>query len=1110
MSYIPTNYSTNINGALVDLGQLNNNTASVNIVPTETYTNNGRITSFPEKTVINQSAISMSINTSGSISGNQTYTFGPQKRGMWVAAGQTGIDNVVKFAYSYDGINWTASSSNGGFTDYGVITAWDGTMWVAAGKVRDGSIHLAYSYDGINWTQASSNGGLTEGYYVATNGLMWVAGGTGGQKIAYSYDGINWTQASSNGGLAQECRSIVWNGTMWVAGGQATSITGAIAYSYDGINWTAASLNGGLAYACRCVAWNGTMWLAGGQAGQTNSETGAIAYSYDGINWNAFISTGGLSHTYWGFAWNGTMWLACGESSKDICAIAYSYDGIYWEPTYSNGGLAARCRNIAWNGTMWVAVGQATTATGAIAYSYDGVEWMPASSNGGLGSHVIGVTWNAALPHTITIPRPMYVAGLNNGKIIYSYDGKTWNNAIMPSLIANTIQIKSVKYNGKLWVAVGGNAYAGSVNITVILYSYDGINWKSDTINPIATTHSMIDSVDYNETMWVATVYGAALILYSYNGIVWNSMTNVTGDSAGCIKWNGTMWVAAGRSYNNESSTVAYSYNGVDWFAAPLNKNLATNPNVRGFSCIEWNGSMWIGGGLPDSTYIWGSYDGINWSVRTKGTGQTGAPKSVSWDGNRWIMCCGNKTDTSVDGFTWTTNNTSDVGNIIKFTGSFWIIGGMANTIRYSSNGVDWITRTITGTVLSIETNISKPYNLSITPTVIGCGGGYTEITENGGKWRNIYDANFTKIVSNSTGLFYVATGSSTAINKLSYSYDLYTWTGLGSSIFSTSGNGVACNGSMWVAVGSGTNTIAYSYNGITWVGLGASIFSTQGNSVEWNGRIWVAVGEGTNTIATSTDGITWTGRGNTLVINGSNRQGTFFTTSGNGIVWTGSTWVAFGKGTTNNVVTSTDGITWNYLYTDLDDFDTVYYSQGTSDYSALGATPDARKGHWTASGRNEPRVYRFATPFGYNDGVNTSYGGNAIAWNGKLLVAVGQGATHTIATSPDGVNWTGLGNTIFSTAGYSVVWNGSMFIATGTGTNTVAISSNGTTWKGLGTTNFSDSANPIKLSVLNNGFTLNSYGIAGTQNLEINPGAYINNTNNININIQGLSLRKT
>jgi hypothetical protein len=81
----------------------------------------------------------------------------------------------------------------------------------------------------------------------------------------------------------------------------------------------------------------------------------------------------------------------------------------------------------------------------------------------------------------------------------------------------------------------------------------------------------------------------------------------------------------------------------------------------------------------------------------------------------------------------------------------------------------------------------------------------------------------------------------------------------------------------MWVAVGLGSyssnfqyNTISYSYDGINWTvsNNSTSIFSNSGNGIAWNGSIWVAVGSGTtNTIAYSSDGINWTGSNNSLGI---------------------------------------------------------------------------------------------------------------------------------------------------------------------------------------------------------------------------------------------------
>jgi hypothetical protein len=127
-------------------------------------------------------------------------------------------------------------------------------------------------------------------------------------------------------------------------------------------------------------------------------------------------------------------------------------------------------------------------------------------------------------------------------------------------------------------------------------------------------------------------------------------------------------------------------------------------------------------------------------------------------------------------------------------------------------------------------------------------------------------------------------------------------WIGLGNSIFAI-GYGVAWNGYLWVAVGTGTHSIAYSSDGTSWTGVtgvSATIFTTC-NGVAWNGSLWVAVGSSlTNKFAYSYDGINWTGLGGNSV----------FSSSGNSIAWNGTMWVATGSGT-NSTAYSYNGFRW-------------------------------------------------------------------------------------------------------------------------------------------------------------------------------------------------------
>jgi hypothetical protein len=74
------------------------------------------------------------------------------------------------------------------------------------------------------------------------------------------------------------------------------------------------------------------------------------------------------------------------------------------------------------------------------------------------------------------------------------------------------------------------------------------------------------------------------------------------------------------------------------------------------------------------------------------------------------------------------------------------------------------------------------------------------------------------------------------------------------------------------------------------------------------------------------------------------------------------------------------------------------------------------------------------------------------VAWNGDIWVAGGEGQ-NTLAYSYDGKKWTGLGSTVFSLACYKVVSNGQVWVAVGAGGNTIARSTDGIFWTGLGST---------------------------------------------------------
>jgi hypothetical protein len=229
---------------------------------------------------------------SGSTNGSSMFTtnvrgvaYGGDK---WVAVGIS--SGAAKFAYSTDGITWTAASNSNVLGSVPNTVAYNGSRWVAVGSSPAGGsgnrTTIAYSDDGISWTASANSGTIFTGtcWNVAWGEDKWVAVGTGANRIAYSSDGITWSGSTSgNSRISGTGYGIAYNGSQWVAAGQGTN---ALAYSSDGITWSGAT-NGNTIFSFQsyCVTWAGTKWVAGGLG------TNQLATSTDGDTWS--VTTNG-------------------------------------------------------------------------------------------------------------------------------------------------------------------------------------------------------------------------------------------------------------------------------------------------------------------------------------------------------------------------------------------------------------------------------------------------------------------------------------------------------------------------------------------------------------------------------------------------------------------------------------------------------------------------------------------------------------------------------------------------------------------------------------------------------------------------------------------------
>ena len=1000
-SQVPTNNNQLVNKAYLDR-VFNDSSYTIDMDVFNQTFKKDTLTS-PVSTVIKTNNVTSSIDAP--VNQSQVYTFGQSISNIWVAGG-TGLNNTL--AYSSDGINWNGLGTNIFSSVYGI--AWNGSLWVAVGS---GTNNIAYSSDGIIWTGITgTNIFSTQGWGVAWNGIRWVAVGEGVNTIAYSSDGINWIGIGASI-ISSRAFFVGWNGIRWVAGGVGTN---TLATSDDGITWVGRG-SSIFTSAGRGIAWSGIRWVAVGQGGNT------IATSDDGITWvgrGSSIFTG-IGR---GVAWNGIRWVAVGSGTNNI---AYSTDGITWTGLSSSvfTGSFATGSSVTWNGIRWIATGESTN--NSIAYSSDGIAWT------GLGVSIFSlarggtsVAFNNARPNTITYPTNLIVAGSQNtNSILYSRDGLTWTGITGTNIFS--LSGYGVEWNGKIWVAGG----QGTNN--TLAYSYDGINWTG-----LGTTifTQNCNGIVWGNNKWTAVGYGTGgsdnSIAYSYDGINWIGLgksifTGILG--ARGIAYNGTRWVAVG---GQNAPTIGYSNDGINWTPVAGSQSIF---GVYG-ECVAWNGRLWLAGGsrnVSGPNSIAYSYDGINWF----GAGNsviTTTCQGLDWNGNMWVAVGSLGANTiaySYDGLNWNGVGSSffqtNGATSVKWCGNIWVAtGDGGNNTAYSYNGVNWVAgQNLFPTIprkIGWTSNLGNTY---IQQPTIACGEGTNTLaySPDGIFWNGLGANTFTTRCFHVTwnGTRWIAVGQGT--NTIAYSTDGVNWTGLGTSIFSAVGYHVTWNGTVFVAGGEGTNALAYSSDGISWTASssGNSLF-TRVRGIAWNGVSFVAVGanssDSAGLIAYSSDGITWSQASTTP--SSLPRQG--YT-----VAFSNRQWLAGFVG--NSIGTN------SLLYTTTKNGSSGWQVQGT--ITTIGSTGGiygiAYNGvSWILVGENNgvgilnygldtsvpPTFSTRTSPF--------STRGTDVAWNGVRYVATGQG-TNTIAYSFDGSgNWFGgLNNTtVFTTAGNGINGN--------------------------------------------------------------------------------------
>jgi hypothetical protein len=942
---------------------------------------------------------------------------------------------------SYDAITWTSSGSS-----TALITA-NSSIWVGCIPT------LQYSYNGVNWSTSTSAFAIFA-YYVQNafyGNSIWVAVGrntsNSGGAIAYSTDGISWTASSNVASIITTIWGVAWNGSMWIATGNISYAQ--ILYSYDAISWSIATIvpqnlfiNASQNVNNGTPAWTGTRWIvANVSGGSFNALTSPDGITWTGINLPPTTTTNVACRRV-GYPVPVSTLLPITEAFTVLGGngLYYSYDGLSWLSSASATTLfpaGSFVNFVVWNGQMWLAGGGVVNSGARVIQSSDGINWKVVTalsnvySSGSTCDYAAwnGSTWIVAILNAANGARHLYS----------SYDAITWTvSTVSPS---GAQYLMSIAANSKQWQLGSYNGVYGS---------YNGIHWQLSPTSSTVFTSNWVYGVAWNGILWVAvgTSSGAApggAIAYSTDGYIWTAVPNSNGlftSSVNAIGWNGIMWVAAGSSNN----TIAYSYDGINWTAATSANGLLTTTYPM---TVVWNGTLWIVTGATNSAIY--SRDGITWSISSAtaftSVGRGAASRRVLVDiyennavpatlqpvTEAFTVLGGYGLYYSYDGLTWISSASANALftqysfiNFVVWNGQMWLAGGQnvnngARVIQ-SSDGITW----------RVVTALSNVYSNGSSCDYAAWNGSMWLVAiynaANGARYLySSYDAITWTVSTNSPSgaqiQMSIAANSRQwqlgGYNGIYSSYDGMTWelSPSSSTLFASNWvNGIAWNGVLWVAVGTSSGAapggaMAYSTDVITWLGVPNinGLFTSTVNAIGWNGSMWVAAGSSNNTIAYSYDGIAWTAA--------TSANGLLTITLPMTVVWNGTLWIVTGG--TSSAIYSRDGITWSV--------------------SSVGA--------FTSLGRGAASR-RVLVDMDANDAVTPTLQTN------NFMVVGGQGISY----SYDGVKWfpSITGNALFKDANQGVrfvVWNGSYWLAGGSMNNTgarLATSPDGIVWRAV------------------------------------------------------------
>jgi hypothetical protein len=510
----------------------------------------------------------------------------------------------------------------------------------------------------------------------------------------------------------------------------------------------------------------------------------------------------------------------------------------------------------------------------------------------------------------------------------------------------------------------------------------------------------------------------------------------------------------------------AYSLDGITWTAM-------TMPVSQQWTAVDYGTVSGIGYYVAvarESSQAAYSRDGINWT--TANIGDIADWCDVAYGDSRFVAIAESDSSTTIraisnnGGASWSNSTIASGAKAIAYGSTQFVVieGNFSNSVAYSANGTSWTVTTLPANDDSAESNwVDLAYGNNRF-VAIADNAAMAAYSFDGATW---YKSNLPAIaewtsVRYGQGLFYATASDNVAAS----SEDGLNWTlrdvpyatvditvtkkdindAYAANTLPATGtwSDMIYDGSKFVAIGYDATPLpiaAYSTDGQSWTAgtLPASGGNNQYTTIGYNGsNLYVAIigGDGgTNDIATSTDGITFSNVANAMASN------SFW----EDIVWGEGKFVAM-KGDASSVNTSSDGTTWtNYTI-----------SGGSSENSAIAYGDVSGTGYFViVSGYSTgSQIASYST-----DGQSWTSGSNlpssdvwsSVAYGNELFVAVAGNASTTTTkaawSNDGGATWTAATMPGAAANWYTVVYGGGAFTAFAYNSTRTAYSVDGATW---------------------------------------------------------------